>query len=66
MESCSTPGRAQISIQMAGLLENNFVLVARGLLQAKGLGEVAWRRAFLTTAGIPKLASTGTEAHLQV
>jgi len=51
---------------MAGLLENNFVLVARGLLQAKGLGEVARRRAFLTTAGIPKLASTGTEAHLQV
>lgn len=41
MESSGTPGRVHISGQTAELLGHDFVLESRGLVQAKGLGEVA-------------------------
>ena len=41
MESSGTPGRVHISAQTAELLGNDFALESRGLVQAKGLGEVA-------------------------
>ena len=41
MESSGTPGRIQISTQTAELLDDTFALESRGLVQAKGLGEVA-------------------------
>jgi len=41
MESSGTPGKVHISAQTAELLDNSFLLESRGLIQAKGLGEVA-------------------------
>ena len=41
MESSGTPGRVQISTQTAELLDDTFALESRGLVHAKGLGEVA-------------------------
>lgn len=41
MESSGTPGRVHISAQTAELLDSSFALESRGLVQAKGLGEVA-------------------------
>jgi adenylate cyclase len=41
MESSGTPGRVQISTQTAELLDDTFALESRGLVQAKGMGDVA-------------------------
>ncbi len=41
MESSGSPGRVHISAQTADLLGPSFVLESRGLVEAKGLGEVA-------------------------
>ena len=41
MESSGTPGKVHISAQTAELLDSTFQLESRGLVEAKGLGEVA-------------------------
>lgn len=41
MESSGSPGRVHISAQTADLLDSSFVLESRGMVEAKGLGEVA-------------------------
>ncbi len=41
MESSGSPGRVHISAQTADLLDSSFVLESRGMVKAKGLGEVA-------------------------
>ncbi len=41
MESSGTPGKVHISAQTAELLDSSFLLESRGLIKAKGLGEVA-------------------------
>ena len=40
MESSGTPGKVHISAQTAELLDSNFQLESRGLVEAKGLGQV--------------------------
>ena len=58
MESSGTPGRVHISAQTAELLGDDFVLESRGLVQAKGLGEVATFYVNGPKNSVPKLSST--------
>lgn len=58
MESSGTPGRVHISAQTAELLGDDFVLESRGLVQAKGLGEVATFYVNGPKNSVPRLSST--------
>ena len=58
MESSGTPGRVHISAQTAELLGDDFALESRGLVQAKGLGEVATFYVNGPKNSVPRLSST--------
>ena len=58
MESSGTPGRVHISAQTAELLGDDFALESRGLVQAKGLGEVATFYVNGDKNSVPRLSST--------
>ena len=58
MESSGTPGRVHISAQTAELLGDDFALESRGLVQAKGLGEVATFYVNGHKNSVPRLSST--------